>query len=229
MNRFYIMTIAILFTLAIYFLCKLFYQKFPKPFTIPILLGTTIIVILLFIFDISYDTYMIGGSWIEFFLGPAVVSLAFPLYKQRDILKKYFIPIVTSIFVSAIVGLTSGIYLAKWLQVEEELIYALIPKSVTTPVAMEITQSLGGAAPLAAVFVMVAGIGGAVFSPFIYKAFRIEHYLGKGIGLGSASHAIGTSKALESSEKEGAASSIAMTVSAIIVSIIAPLLVVLLL
>ncbi|WP_216831840.1 LrgB family protein [Alkalihalobacterium elongatum] len=215
-------------TVGVYIGARMFYQKFPYPFTLPLVIGTIIMIIILLVFKIPYDTYSLGGEWIEKLLGPAVVALAYPLYKQMSMLKKYFMSIVTGVFVGAVIGIVSGLLLAKWLGVEEMLIYSLIPKSVTTPVAMDVAKTLGGAPPLAAIFVMVAGIGGVMLAPYLFKWFKINHYIGKGIGTGSASHAIGTAKALENSEEEGAASSVAMTLSAIVVSVIGPMLVFLL-
>ncbi|MBU8905258.1 LrgB family protein [Desertibacillus haloalkaliphilus] len=225
MKEFVIALIAISFTVFIYMAAKKFNQRFPNPFTLPLLVGTAVMVIFFVAFQIDYDTYMIGGQWIEMLLGPAVVALAYPLYKQWEMLKTYFVPIMTGVLIGAVIGVVSGLQLAKWLGVEEEVIYSLVPKSVTTPVAMDVAATLGGAPPLAAIFVMVAGLGGVVLSPYVLRWFKIDHYLGKGIGIGSASHAIGTAKALENGEKEGAASSVAMTLSAIVVSIIGPMLV----
>ena len=100
----------------------------------------------------------------------------------------------------------------------------MVPKSVTTPIAMDLSLSIHGIPELTVVLVMVAGTGGAVLSPYVYKWCKIDHALARGIGLGNASHGIGTAKAIENSEEEGAASSIAMTMSAVIVSILIPLL-----
>ncbi|OLO40194.1 hypothetical protein BTR23_06760 [Alkalihalophilus pseudofirmus] len=215
-------------TIIVYIGARLFYQKYPYPFTLPLVVATIVMICILVVFNIPYDTYKVGGEWIEKLLGPAVVALAYPLYKQLSMLKKYFTSIVVGVLVGAIIGIVSGLQLAKWMGVEEMVVYSLIPKSVTTPVAMEVAATLGGAPPLAAVFVMVAGIGGVVLAPYFFKWFKINHYIGKGIGTGSASHAIGTAKALENSEEEGAASSVAMTLSAIVVSIVGPMLVFLL-
>ncbi|MGO4890069.1 LrgB family protein [Anaerobacillus sp. MEB173] len=220
--------ITIIVTLVIYHFSKKLYMRFQSPFLLPLLVGTIAIILLLVVLDISYETYMTGGQWIEKLLGPAVVALAYPLYKQWTLLKKYFIPIIAGVTVGAVIGVTSGFTFSVWMGIEELTVYSLVPKSVTTPVAMDIAHSLGGAPPLASVFVMIAGIGGVVFGPTLLKWCRIHHFLGKGIGFGSASHAIGTSKALEDGEKEGAISSIAMTLSAIVVSIIGPVIVLLL-
>ena len=222
--------IAILFvslTIVTYTFAKKLYEKYPTPLFIPIIVTTAFIVILLLLFNIDYDTYMIGGEWINKFLGPAVVALAFPLYQHRAILKRLALPIFSGTFIGAIMGVVSGGWMAKVVGFEEELIYSIIPKSVTTPVAMDISNSLGGNASLAAVFVMIAGIAGAMFCQVVYKLFRLQSSVGRAVGLGSASHAIGTAKALENSELEGSISTVAMILSAIFVSIITPYLLIL--
>ncbi len=216
--------ISIIVTIVIYLCAKAIYQKYPYPFTFPLLIATAILIILLFVFHIPYETYYVGAQWLEKLIGPAVVALAYPLYRQINILKDYFIEIVLSVGTGAMVGIASGLVLAKWLRFEQSLVSSLIPKSVTTPVAMDIATNLGGIGALAAVLVMVAGIGGTMMASYLFKWMKIDHELGKGIALGSASHAIGTAEALEKSEREGAASTVAMTLSAIIVSIVAPIL-----
>ncbi len=171
---------------------------------------------------------MVGGKWIDWFLGPGVVALAYPLYKNWEILKKYSVSILVGVFVGAVIGVSTGLLLAKWISFDEAIIYSIIPKNTTTPIAMEVSQSLGGIASMAAVFVMVAGISGAILGPFVLKWSGVHHFLGRGVGFGSASHAIGTTKAMENSEQEGAISTVAMTVSAIMVTIVSPILVYLL-
>src|SRR5699024_1963059 len=158
-------------------------------------------------------------------LGPAVVALAFPLYRQRELLKKMLLPILGGTLVGGLVGVSTGILLAKWAGFSDIIISSLGPKSVTTPVAMAIADSTGGNTPLTAVFVMMAGIGGAIMSTFILKCFRIYHYVGRGVGMGCASHAIGTASAMESSRLVGSVSTVSMVISAIFVSIITPVLV----
>ncbi len=223
MTKLAIGLITILLTFVVYLLSRKFYQRFPTPFTIPLLIGTLVIVFLLAASGISYDTYMVGGKWISELLGPTVVALAYPLYKHRIVLKTYFIPLSVGVTIGAFLGVFSGELLAKWFGIEEILIYSVIPKSVTTPVAMEVASTLGGIPALAAIFVMIAGISGSIFGPITLKFFHIDHVIGKGVGLGSAAHAIGTSKALEYGELEGAISSVSMTLSAIIVSFFVPL------
>lgn len=228
MIDFFIATMVIIGTIIAYLIAKWVYQRFYTPLLLPVFVATVLIVLFLIIFQIPYDTYMIGGAWINHFLGPAVVALAHPLYQHRAILKKLALPIVSGTFVGAIVGIVSGVLMTKALGFEDHLIYSILPKSVTTPVAMDISNSLNGVASLAAVFVMIAGIAGAMFCKPIFRVFQMHNPVGRGVGLGSASHAIGTAKALESSELEGSISTVAMILSAVFVSIVTPYLVLLL-
>lgn len=223
MNNIGIALLTIILTISIYFLTKKLYQVFPTPFTVPLLIGTVFLVVFLLVSGVSYETYMVGGKWIEQLLGPAVVALAYPLYKNRSVLKKYLFPLCVGVTLGAFLGMFSGAQLSRLLGIEELLIYSIMPKSVTTPVAMEVASTLGGIPALAAIFVMIAGIGGVIIGPPLLKLCSITHFIGKGVGLGSAAHAIGTAKALEYGELEGAISSVSMTLSAIIVSIMGPI------
>lgn len=215
-------------TIIIYLLGKRVYERFPSPFLLPIVFSLVVIIILLLVFDITYDTYMIGGKWLHELLGPAVVALAYPLYQQRELLKKHAAPILIGSAVGAIVGVVTGACFTKLAKFDLDIIYTVTPKSVTTPVAMSIVESLGGITSLAAVFVMIAGIGGTMLSSFLFKLGSIEHPIGRSIGLGCASHVIGITRAMEQGQEEGAMSTITMIVSAVFVSVITPVMILLL-
>lgn len=225
MHDVWVMLFAIGGTVAAYLVATWLYKRFYTPLLLPVAVATFLVIAALLIGDISYDTYMIGGKWIDMLLGPAVVSLAYPLYQNKYILKRLAIPIVCGTFIGAIIGVTTGVFMAKSFGFEETIIFSLTPKSVTTPVAMDISQTLTGLSSLAAVFVMIAGIFGAMISTVAFKVFQLKHTVGRGVALGSASHAIGTSRALENSLEEGSVSTIAMILSAVFVSVLAPLLV----
>ncbi|WP_232515696.1 LrgB family protein [Aeribacillus pallidus] len=214
--------LMILATVLIYWLMVKLYNNIHIPLLVPIATSTFVIISLLITFHISYHTYMYGGKWIDELLGPAVVALAFPLYKHRSTLKKYAVSIVLSVVVGTIIGLCSGIMMAVLFGIDKELILSLVPKSVTSPVAMDITDIIGGNPTLAAVYVMIAGIFGAMFGSYLLKLLRIHHPIAIGIGYGTASHGIGTARAAEYGSLEGAIGSISMTLSAIFASIICP-------
>ncbi len=216
-----IATIAGAFIL--YQFSKKMYSMKPSPFTMPIFLSTASIVIFLILTGIPYETFMIGGQWIDIFLGPIVVSLAVPLYREIYLIKKYAGAISIGIFAGSLTGVLTGIAGAKLFGFESWLIQSVAAKSVTAPIAISITDTAGGNVSLAAVFVMIAGVSGAMFGPVILKICRIQHPIARGLSFGTASHAIGTAKALENGKIEGAISVLSMTISAVFVSFLVPI------
>jgi len=225
MNDSLIGLLAISATLIVFFAARKLNQKFPHPFTLPVLTSTIILVIGLLILRIPYETYFVGGRWIEAFLGPAVVALAYPLYQHRKILVDYTFPILIGTLLGSFLGVASGLLFGKWMGLDRLLLLSLLPKSVTSPIAMDVAASIGGSSTLAAVLVMVAGIGGAVMGHSLFRWVRIDHHLARGLGMGSASHAIGTARSMESDLREGAASTVAMVLSAIFTSVFTPIIV----
>ena len=220
-----IVGLSILFlvlTVVVYFMMNILYVKYYKPLLLPILTSTVVIILILVLFNVPYETYMLGGKWVDALLGPAIVSLAIPLYKQGDLLKKNLLPIVAGVFAGVLTGMVSGVLFMKLFGFSKELVFTLLPKSITTPIAMQIASGLGGIGSLAAVFVMIAGFSGGVFGPTFLRWTRIHTPTGRGLGLGVASHAIGTAKAIELGEQEASVSSVAMTLYAILGSLIGP-------
>lgn len=215
-------SVVVLATGLLYLICLQLHKRFNSPFTQPIILTSGIIIIILLIFNIPYNTYMVGGQWIDILMGPAVVALGIPLYNHYHILKRLAGPIIIGVGTGAVIGVSSGIGLAKLFGFDEAYILALAPKSVTTPVAISIAETLGGPISLAAIFVVIAGISGVLMSPVIFKVFKLDTAVGKGIGIGSAAHAMGTAAAMGRSELEASMSTIAMVLSAVIVSVITP-------
>ena len=204
------------------------YIKLNNPLFLPILTVTIISAIVLVAFNIPYDTYMEGGIWIQKMLGPAVVALAYPLYNQRALIFKYKYSILTSLVVAMLAGLVSVFILLKLFNATDSFIYTALPKSLTTPVAMQVSDSVGGIAPLTAVLVMVAGFTGAIFGPFMYKWAKIDTPISRGVAMGSASHGVGTSKLKEYGEEDLSIGSLSMGLSAVIGAIVVPIFAVLL-
>lgn len=212
-------------TVLIYLLMSKLYSYFKYSFLMPLLTTSLIIIVILLLFDIPYKTYMIGGSWINQLLGPAIVALAYPLYSQRQTLLKYMLPILGGVVVGSIVGIVSGILLGKLFSLSETMILSLVSKSITTPVAIQITAELGGIPALTVIFVLIAGFTGMILGPKIFEWCKIDSLLGKGISFGSGSHVIGTSKAIEYGQLTASMSSVSMTLSAVVGSILAPIMV----
>ncbi|MFP3666018.1 LrgB family protein [Priestia sp. SIMBA_032] len=225
MQEFFIAVFIILATVALYLVMAKVYVRFSYPILIPVLTTTIFVILLLLAFHVSYDEYMIGGKWINSLLGPAVVALAYPLYKQREMLVKYSVPIIGGVFVGLFAGMISGLVFAEVFGVDRSLILSIIPKSITTPVAIQIATGLGGVPSMTVVFVMIAGFSGVILGPILLKWIRIKSSLGKGIALGSASHALGTSKAFEYGELTVSMSSVSMTLSAVLGSVFGPIVV----
>lgn len=220
---FFIAVGIVLLNVTIYLVMSRIYTRFHIPVLLPALTATFAVVVLLLYFEIPYDTYMIGGQWINKLLGPAVVSLAYPLYKQRHVLRHNLPAIMGGTITGLLVGMFSGTLLAMACGFSKLYVLSILPKSITTPVAIQISSNLGGDSSLTSVFVMIAGFTGAIGGPYIMKLFRIQSSVGIGIGLGTASHALGTVKALEYGEESVSMSSVAMTVCAIVGSCVGPL------
>ncbi|PSL40274.1 putative murein hydrolase (TIGR00659 family) [Planomicrobium soli] len=212
-------------TIIAYLLLNSLYFKYRWTLLTPVLTTTTTIIILLLLFDVPYEQYMLGGQWIGSFLGPAVVALAVPLYKQRDLLIQNLWPVALGVTSGAFVGMVSGLLLAKMFRFSEELILTVLPKSLTSPVAMQLVDGFGGIPSLAAVFVMVAGFSGVIFGSWLMKLLHIDSPIGRGIGLGSSAHGLGTAMAFEYGPKDGSMSSVAMTLCAVVGSFLGPALV----
>lgn len=194
-----------------------------NPFLLPILTGTIITVIILLVFNIPYETYMEGGEWISKMLGPAVVALAFPLYNQRELIFKYKYSIITSIIVAMLAGLISVVALLLLFGASKDFILTSLPKSLTTPVAMQVSDIVGGIPPLTAVMVMVAGFTGAILGPVLFKLFKIDTAISRGVAMGSASHGVGLTKLKEYSEEDLSIGSLSMGLSAVVGAFIIPL------
>lgn len=192
------------------------------PIFNPVATTTLVIIIGLHLTDISYDTYMLGGWWIQELLGPAVVALAYPLYHQRSKIIRYRIPLIAGILSGIVAGMVTGFLYVKVANLPSIYSASFLPKSVTSPIAMEIADLTGGIPSLAAALVILSGIFGALFGPVLMRILGITHYLGVGVGLGCAAHGIGTAKAMEYGEEEAAFSSISMTLSALLYAIILP-------
>lgn len=213
----------IILTVTVYFTLNILYVKFRQPFLVPLLTTTIVIILILLLLDVSYDTYMLGGMWIDKLVGPAIVALAIPLYKQKDLLKQHIYPILSGVLVGGFAGMITGLIMAKGAGFSKELVFSVLPKSITTPIAMQIAEQIGGIESLAAVFVMIAGVTGVIFSEYLFKIFKLDSTLGRGIGLGVATHGIGIAKAIEYGEEEASISSVAMSLSAIYGSLLGPI------
>lgn len=188
----------------------------------PILLTIASLILFLKLTGISYETYQEGGQLIEFWLKPAVVALGVPLYLQLEMIKKQLLPILLSQLVGCLVGIVSVVLVAKLLGATPDVICSLAPKSVTTPIAMEVSNTTGGIPSLTAAVVVLVGLFGAVFGFKILTLGRVKSPIAQGLSMGTASHAIGTSAAMEISRKYGAYASLGLTLNGILTALLTP-------
>jgi len=216
--------IAAPITLIFFFAFKKLYQLKPMTFLNPVLITIFSLVITLLIFSIPYSEYKQGTFMITALLEPAIVALAIPLYLQLKVIRTRLKLILISCFIAVLVAFFSAFYIMPLLGADLVTAASFAGQSVTTPIAMEISANLNGIVSLTAAMVIFAGIiGASIGLPFL-KFCRIKHPQAIGVAIGCASHAIGTSKALEESEEVGAFSSIALIVCAILSALIMPIL-----
>lgn len=199
-------------------------KKTKNPLLNPLLLAIIIVIVFLLGFGIPKEKYDLGGSFILFFLGPATVVLAVPLYKQIELLKKDFVPILVGIIAGSVTSIMSVILLSKLFGIDLSVAVSMLPKSVTTAIGMEISKEIGGIVSLSVAVIVLTGITGAVIGPGLLKLFRISDDVAQGVAIGTASHAVGTSKAMELGETQGAMSGLSIGIAGIATVILVPLL-----
>jgi len=208
--------IGLILTIAFYLLALYIKKVFKSALLNPVLVAASGIIVLILFSPISYENYISGAGIIGKSLGPIVVLLAIPLYIHRNLIKENLLPIFTGILVSIVSSVLMIIGLGNLFNFEKELIMTLIPKSITTPMAMEVSDMLLGIPDITVIIVILTGIFGATIAPFVMKIGHIKSEVSKGISIGAASHGIGTSKAMEISNEAGAMSGLAMGLTGII-------------
>ena len=220
--------ILLTITIGIYWLTKYLQNKTNSVLLNPILITIIAVIAILKAAGISYDTYHEAGKYIEFFLKPSIVALGVPLYLQISKIKKQVIPIVISQLVGAIVGIISGVLIAKWLGASNEVIISIAPKSVTTPLAIDISTSIGGIPSLTASMVVMVGIFGSVAGFKILQLFKVKNPMSKSLSMGTASHGLGTAQAMAISQRFGAYSSMGLILNGLFTALFTPIILALL-
>ncbi|AWB46342.1 CidB/LrgB family autolysis modulator [Paenibacillus sp. CAA11] len=221
--------ICLLFTLAVYWTSKRVYRAKPRIYLSPLLVTPLVLILCLLAAKIPFESYNKGGKLLTDLLQPATIAFAIPLYKYFNVLKKHAVVIFVSVLSGSIVAMITSAFLGKWMHMDTSLVNSLVPRSVTTPIAMNISQVIGGVPNMTAVFVIITGLLGSLIGPSVLKLFRIENEIARGVLLGTSAHGMGTSKAFEFSSLSGTISSISMILSALITLGVAPLFISLLL
>lgn len=205
-----------------YIAATLLYKKTHLSLLHPLLTSIFVIIVILEMLDIKYESFQQGSHLIHFMLGPSVVALGYVLFEQMKYLKGNVVSILTSVFIGAIVGIISVIAIGKLMGADQSLIATLQPKSVTTPIAMGISEKNGGIPSLTAVIVVAVGIFGSIVGPAVMKVLGIESRIAKGLALGASSHGVGTAAAIQLGAVEGALSGLAIGLMGIMTAILVP-------
>jgi predicted murein hydrolase (TIGR00659 family) len=212
---------GVLISIATYELANLLKKKWNVAIFNPLLISIVLIILFLKGFSIDYEVYNEGAKYLSYFLTPATVALAVPLYEQIEPLKKNWKAILAGIFSGALTSAVCVLVLSVLFGLDHRQYITLLPKSITTAIGMGLSEELGGIVTITVAVIVVTGIIGNMFAESICKLFRITDPVAKGIGIGSASHAMGTAKAMEIGEVEGAMSSLSIAVSGLITVVVA--------
>ena len=204
----------ILITYLFYRIVKIAYKKWSLPFLHPLFLTPVMLIILISLINVSANQYLADVKWLTHLLGPATVAFAIPIYKHGRLLKKYLGNIVVSITTGSFVAIISTFALAMIGRLQPDMFISILPRSITTPIAIEVSKEIGGIPPLTTVFVIMTGIFGGVMGPAILKRLSIKSPVARGLALGMGAHGVGTNKAMEYGEKEATFSTIAMIMAA---------------
>lgn len=211
-----IIVVFTIVTYLIYLLSKKIYKKITIAAFHPLLLAPILLIVLITITHVSANQYLQGSKLLSHMLAPATVAFAVPIYKNLAIIKKYIGTIAVSITVGTLVAMISTFLLSKLIHLSDDFIVSILPRSITTPIAMEVSKEIGGLPALTTVFVIITGIAGGIVGPKVLKWLSIKTPIAKGLALGMGAHGVGTSKALEYGKQESVFSSLAMIFAALI-------------
>ena len=214
--------ILLAITFGIYYVARQIQKRTGWVVLNPILITIAALIALLQLTGISYETYEQGGQYIEFWLKPAIVALGVPLYQNLGQIRRQLLPILMSQLVGCLVGLVSVTLIASALGASHEVIVSLAPKSVTTPIAMEVCKTSGGIPSLTAAIVVIVGLFGAIFGFKILEVWHVRNPFSQGISMGTAAHAVGTSRAMEKGETYGAYSSLGLILNGVLTALLTP-------
>lgn len=189
----------------------------------PILVSVTLLIAFLYVAGIPYEKYTAGGGIVEFWLKPAVVALGVPLYRQLSTIRKQLLPILIAEFAGCIAGIVSVVLIADLLGATREVVLSLASKSVTTPIAMEVTAAVGGIPPLTAAVVVCVGIFGGMTGFRVMSLTRVHSPMAQGLSMGTAAHALGTSAAIDTGgHRYGAWASLGLTINGLFTALLTP-------
>ncbi|MBD1566372.1 CidB/LrgB family autolysis modulator [Vibrio sp. S12_S33] len=212
----------LLVTILVFFFTRWLSKKCKTPLMNPLLISLVIIIPILLFFKVPFETYYADNQWLSLLLQPAVVALAYPLYEQLPQIRSNWRIITLACGVGSVMSMLTASMIAVYMQADTQLIASLLGKSVTTPIAMEVSSNLGGEPAVAAILVVIVGLFGAILAYPIYNLLGITHPIAKGLTMGTVSHALGTATCAEKDPRDAAFSSLALVVCGVITSVLAP-------
>lgn len=223
MDEFYELPIfGVFITLLVFYIAKKISSSIPAILFNPVLIAIILIILFLKVFDIEFEDYNKGGQYLSFFLGPSIVALGVLFYEKYKELEHNLLPFLFAVITGGIVSILSVSFISIYLNAPEIVVKSIVSKSVTTPIAIEITKITGGIPEITAGVVIAVGILGNAFGPFILKFLGIKSKTALGTALGTAAHGIGTARALEEGKLTGAYSGLAMCVNGLVTALITP-------
>ena len=191
-------------------------QKTKSALCNPLIIAIVLIIGVLLVFKIPYDSYNNGGEIINMFLAPATACLAVSIFTKLSILKKYWLPIIVGCIAGSLASMASVYGMCRLFRLDQSLTMSMLPKSVTTPIAVSVAQAHGGVVPVTVVAVIFTGILGSIAAPLLIRIFKVSDSVAAGLAIGACSHAVGTSKAIEIGEVEGAMSGLAIGICGVV-------------
>lgn len=207
---------GVMVSVLTYELGNLLKRKFHLAIFNPLLVSVAAVIGILLVFQVDYDSYYNGAQYLSYLLTPATVCLAVPLYEQITLLKKHLKAILGGILAGVLTSLLSILAMSIVFGLSHEEYVTLLPKSITTAIGMGVSEELGGIVTITVAVIVITGVFGNIIGEAVFRLFRIEEPVAKGIAIGSAAHAIGTAKAMELGEVEGAMSSLSIAVAGLL-------------
>ncbi|MCI8417554.1 MAG: LrgB family protein [Lachnospiraceae bacterium] len=210
-------------TLFAYWIGMVLAKKINFPLLNPMVIAIILVVIFLLLFDIEVETYNKGADFLQHFLTPATVCLAVPLYRKLQVLKDNLLAILAGVFSGCVASGVGILALCKLTGLDQVLYRSLLPKSITTAMALGVAEKLQAMPSITIIGIMVAGLTGAIMAPIMFRIFRIVEPVAQGLSIGTCSHALGTTKAVEIGEVQGAMSGLAIVVAGVVTVVLAPI------
>lgn len=207
---------GVFISLLSYGIGMLLKKKWNLPLLNPLLISILVTMLALLVFHVDYETYYEGAKFISYLLTPATICLAIPLYEQFELLKQNFRAVLLGITSGVLTSLCTILALSLLLHLDHSAYVTLLPKSITTAIGMGVSEELGGYVSITVAVIIVTGVLGNIFAETICRIFRITHPIARGVAIGTAAHAVGTAKAMEMGEVEGAMSSLSIVVSGLL-------------